>query len=83
MWIEVHSVKPTSQAGNIWVKDIVATQKGQSRKKWARELKNLKFYRGPSVHERTMLGLCINLWDYIWKVVATLLSGSRKGAVGA
>ena len=24
MWMEVHSVKPKSQAGNAWVKDIMA-----------------------------------------------------------
>ena len=35
MWMEVHiySVKANSQAGNIWVKGIMATQKGQSWKK--------------------------------------------------
>ena len=34
MWIEAHiySVKAKSQAGNIWVKDIMTTQKGQSHK---------------------------------------------------
>ena len=34
MWLEVHiySVKAKSQAGIIWVKDIMTTQKGQSRK---------------------------------------------------
>ena len=32
--MEVHicSVRAKSQAGNIWVKDIMATQKGQSCK---------------------------------------------------
>ena len=35
MWMEVqvYSVKAKSQAGNIWVKDIMTTQKGQSQKK--------------------------------------------------
>ena len=35
MWMEIHicSVKAKSQAGNIKVKDIMTTQKGQSRKK--------------------------------------------------
>ena len=35
MWMEEHmySVKAKSQTGNIWVKYIMATQKGQSRKK--------------------------------------------------
>ena len=35
MWMEVHIyiLKAKSQAGNIWVKDIMATQKGQSQKK--------------------------------------------------
>ena len=35
MWMEVHiySVKIKSQGGNIWVKDIMTTQKSQSWKK--------------------------------------------------
>ena len=35
MWMEVHmySVKAKSWAGNLGVKDIITTQKGQSRKK--------------------------------------------------
>ena len=35
MWMEVHVhiVKAKSQAGNVQVKDIMKTQKGQSRKK--------------------------------------------------
>ena len=35
MWIEetMYNVKAKSQAGSIWVKDIMTTQKGQSRKK--------------------------------------------------
>ena len=41
MWMEVHIciVKAKSQAGNIEVKDVMTTQKGQSEKK--RDLKNL------------------------------------------
>ena len=37
MWIEVHifNVKVKSQVGNIWVKDIMATQNGQSQKKFS------------------------------------------------
>ena len=33
MWIEVHIYSVKSQTGNIWVKDIMTTQKGQSQKK--------------------------------------------------
>ena len=35
MWMEVHiycSVNAKSQTDNIWVKDIMTTQKGQSQK---------------------------------------------------
>ena len=34
IWMEVHmySVKAESQAGNMWVKDIMTTYKGQSDK---------------------------------------------------
>ena len=34
MWMEVHvcSIKPNSQAGHIWVKDIVTAQKGHQKK---------------------------------------------------
>ena len=44
MWMEVHiysNVNSKSQAGNIWVKDIMTKQKRQSQKKSARELENL------------------------------------------
>ena len=43
MWIEVHiySVKANSQFGNIWVKDLMITQKGQSQRKLGRNLENL------------------------------------------
>ena len=46
MWIKVHiySVKAKSQAGNIWVKDIMTIQKGQSDKMLSlRILKNYAF----------------------------------------
>ena len=35
MWMEetIYNVKAKSQAGNIWVKDIMTTQKSQSWKK--------------------------------------------------
>ena len=33
MEVHINSAKAKSQTGNIWVKDIMATQKGQSRKK--------------------------------------------------
>ena len=37
MWIEVHifNVKVKSQVGNIWVKDIMVTQNGQTQKKFS------------------------------------------------
>ena len=43
MWMEVHiySVKAKSQAGNIWVKYIMITQKDQSKRKPARDLRDL------------------------------------------
>ena len=45
MWMEVHicsSVNAKSQADNIWLKDIITTQKGQSQKKSSKDLKNLR-----------------------------------------
>ena len=33
MEVHIYSVKAKSQAGNIWGKDIMTTQKGKSRKK--------------------------------------------------
>ena len=35
MWMEAHmySVKAKSQVGNIWIKDIMTMQNGQSQKK--------------------------------------------------
>ena len=33
MEVHMYSFKAKSQAGNIWVKYIMATQKGQGRKK--------------------------------------------------
>ena len=68
MEVHTYSVKAKSQAGNKGVKYIMATQKGQSRKKSARNLRNLiwgiyascwKFSRGSQVQERMLLGLCI------------------------
>ena len=41
-----------------------------------------KKFRGPPVQERVLLGV-VYLWEYMQKVAATLLSASRKGAVGA
>ena len=90
MWMEVHiysNVNAKSQAGNIWVKDIMTKQKRQSQKQSARELKNLCILPKNSEglrfrRERTWLGVAY-LWEYMQKVAATLLSASRKGAVGA
>ena len=46
MWLEVHlySAKAKSQAANIWVKDIMTTEKGQSQRCSARDLKNLHIF---------------------------------------
>ena len=33
MEVHIHSVKAKSQAGNVRIKDIMTTQKGQNRKK--------------------------------------------------
>ena len=40
MEVHIYSVKAKSQAGNVQVKDVMTTQKGQSEKK--RDLKNLR-----------------------------------------
>ena len=57
MWMEVHiySVKAKSQTGNIRVKGIMTTQKGQS---WKKVL-------------RVLLGLYIYISEYTWKVAAS------------
>ena len=83
MWMEVHlySVKAKSQAGNISVKDIMAA---------ARDRKNLRILpensAGESAAGATYLSMRIHPRSYPifpLKVHATLLNGSRKGAVGA
>ena len=88
MEVHIYSVKAKSQAGNIWVKDIMTA---------ARDHKNLRILPENSAGE-TAVGLNICLWEYTYlsmrihpksyhifplKVSATLLNGSRKGAVGA
>ena len=57
MWMEVHiySVKAKSQTGNIRVKGIMTTQKGQS---WKKVL-------------RVLLGLRIYISEYTWKVAVS------------
>ena len=83
MWMEVHiySVKAKSQAGNIWVKDIMTA---------ASDRKNLRILlenaAGESTAGVTYLSMRIHLKScriFPLKVSATLLNGSRKGAVGA
>ena len=92
--MEVHIciVKAKSQAGNIEVKDVMTTQKGQSEKK-----RDLKFYGFCWKIQQRALGPGGSaagvryLWEYTrkvatscpLKVVATLLSDSYKGVVGA
>ena len=48
MEVYIYCVKTKSQAGNIWVKDIITTQKGPSQKKLAKDLKNLCILPGNS-----------------------------------
>ena len=83
MWMEVHicSVKAKSQAGNIWVKDIITA---------ARDRKNLHILPENSAEESaagvTYLSIRIHLNNcciFLLKVSATLLNGSRKSTVGA
>ena len=83
MWMEVHtySVKAKSQAGNIWVKDIMTA---------ARDHKNLHILlensTGESAAGVTYLSMRIHLKSrhiFLLKVSAASLNGSRKGAVGA
>ena len=66
MEVHTYSVKAKNQAGNKRVKYIMATQKGQSRKKSVRDIRNLilgiyalcwKSSREPRVQEKALLGL--------------------------
>ena len=41
MKVHIYSVKAKSQAGNVRVKYIMTTQKGQSQKKSARDIRDL------------------------------------------
>ena len=81
MEVHIYSVKAKSQAGNIWVKDIMMA---------ARDHKNLCILSedsaGQSAARVTYLSMRIHLKSYCnfpLKVYATLLNGRRKGAVGA
>ena len=64
----IYSVKAKSQAGNIKVKYIMTTQKGQSQKKISKEYQESylgnyalcwKFSTGPWVQERALLELSL------------------------
>ena len=81
MEVQIYSVKAKSQADNIWVKDIMTA---------ARDHKNLHILpensAGESAAGVTYLSMRIHLKScsiFPLKVSATLLNGSRKGAVGA
>ena len=81
MKAHIYSVKAKSQAGNIWVKDIMTA---------ARDYKNLCILpensAGESAAGVTYLSMRIHPKScciFPLKVSATLLNGSRKGAVGA
>ena len=60
MEVHIYSVKAKSEAGNIWVKDIMTA---------ARDHKNL--FCQKIQQERALLGLHIYPWEYTWKVVAS------------
>ena len=92
MWMGVHiySVKYKSQAGNIWVKDIKSKKENQ--------LEILKIYiflqqnsaeeSGPGENTAGVMYLSVRVhlksyYIFPLKVAITLLSHSRKGAVGA
>ena len=81
MEVHIYSVKAKSQAGNIWVKDIMTA---------ARDRKNLCILlensAGESAAGVSYLSIRIHPKScriFPLKVSATLLNGSRKGAVGA
>ena len=81
MEVHIYNVKAKNQAGNIWVKDIMTT---------ARDRKNLRILPEKSAGESaagvTYLSMRIHPKScciFPLKVSATLLNGSRKGAVGA
>ena len=81
MEVHIYSVKVKSQAGNIWVKDIMTA---------ARDCKNLSILpensAGESAAGVTYLSMRIHPKScciFLLKESATLLNGSRKGAVGA
>ena len=83
MWMEVHtySVKAKSQAGNIWLEDIMAAD---------RDHKNLRILQENLAGESTAGVACLSMRIhpksyriFPLKVSATLLNDSRKGAVGA
>ena len=79
--VDTLSVKVKSQAGNMWVKDIMTAD---------RDCKNLHILPENSVGESTAgvtyLSMRIHPKSchiFPLKVSATLLNGSRKGTVGA
>ena len=81
MEVHIHSVKAKSQAGNTWVKDIMDAVR--DRKNLRILLENLG---GESATGVTYLSMRIHPKScriFLLKVSATLLNGSRKGAVGA
>ena len=79
MWMEVpiyNSINAKSQADNIWVKDMISTQKEQIPKKISQGSKNFmhfatKFSWGPRVQERVLQGSHIYLWEHMQKVAGS------------
>ena len=63
MEVYIYSVKTKIQAGNIWVKDIITTQKGPSQKKSAKDLKNLSILPGNSAEGLWSRRECY--WGYV------------------
>ena len=92
MWMDVciYSAKANCHAGNVRVY-MVAKQKSQSHKilrKGSRKFTHFAglFSRGPRVQERALLGTSVKLIlksIFPLEVVATILSGLRKGAFRA
>ena len=86
----IYSVKANCHAGNVRVY-MVTKQKSQSRemlRKGSQKFTHFAglFSRGPRVQERALLGTSEKLIlksIFPLEVVATILSGLRKGAAGA
>ena len=59
MEVHIYSVKAKSQTGDIRVKYLMRTQKGQAKRKSARDLRNQQRATGPG--ERAAGAMCLSL----------------------